>query len=553
MANYYNDFTLSQLDVLGSGREGILFRDDFAPLDPTVRTLVIGLGGMGVKTLCRLKQTIREKLGRIDEGSLRFLAIDTDGYEREQSLSSGLLTAEEFLFLDGSGLNHAFMLPPDQQPHYLKGILPDAPLPLPMMFHGMGAGQIRLSGRLSLLEANCYGAVMKGIVTAFSKLDQNPHRRLEVWIVAGLGGGTGSGMVIDIPYLVRKVASHLGVRGNLKLKGQIYLPNVYDTGRNGIPNVGYLDAAYRNGYAALKEIDYYMTLQNSGNTFDAEYADGPYSSSENIFDRCTLIGGHDSVGDNALNPKEEAIRCCVQDLLCKITETRITDVAPTFAQWADHPYIGVFSPFQMVLDAERSPFSWYGNYKFSFAGEASLEIPHKAVADRFLGMVFESLHGKLRQNADRVTEGAVAAFEDSVPSPSRIVQKAAADFVLKLERLLDDPDYHWTKAKLLAHDRDGVLEDCMNRELDRFTREFRLEDLVSDVNAQAESVFRDIDRGPYYLERLLTAGHSDGGGVGFFRRLARYAEEVMLLRDISCDRFNKVDADREAICAVAAR
>ncbi|MBQ5792161.1 MAG: hypothetical protein IIW19_05575, partial [Clostridia bacterium] len=271
MPNYYNETNLRQLDSLNVDSYGIIDRIGSVAMSDTARVVVIGVGGMGLKTITALKKELQARVGRIDRNYIRFLSIDTSSTEISTATQSGALTKEEAPYLDNSSLGAVFRLPRAQQPSYLSGIMSENALPV--TFRGDGANQIRMAGRLSLLESTTYNGVVTAIRSAISGLKDFVTKTLEVYVVGGVGGGTGSGMIVDIPYIVRKVANTLGVNERLRLMGYIYLPDVYDPCANGTPNTGNLEAAYRNGYAALKEIDYYMNIAETGETYDAEYAD----------------------------------------------------------------------------------------------------------------------------------------------------------------------------------------------------------------------------------------------------------------------------------------
>jgi hypothetical protein len=99
-----------------------------------------------------------------------------------------------------------------------------------------------------------------------------------VYLVAALGGGTGSGMLIDLAYTVRGLLHKLGY-GQAEVVGLLLLP-----GRGeGTPSL----LAQANGYAALAELCHY----SSGELFEARYeARGlPLESSRAPLDHAVLL------------------------------------------------------------------------------------------------------------------------------------------------------------------------------------------------------------------------------------------------------------------------
>ena len=78
MANYVlNSEQLRELDELKSNSLGVVEKNSAAAMSETARTLVVGLGGMGLSTVYQLKYTLLERIGALDEKDIRFLAIDT--------------------------------------------------------------------------------------------------------------------------------------------------------------------------------------------------------------------------------------------------------------------------------------------------------------------------------------------------------------------------------------------------------------------------------------------------------------------------------------------
>ena len=117
---------------------------------------------------------------------------------------------------------------------------------------------------------------------------------VSVYIVAGLAGGTGSGLWLDTSYLVRKVLKDMGIAGDSQIVGYGVLPQAFK----------HLDGTnvMANGYAALKELNYYSYSYASGNplaqvfgepVWDADYlgdaVNRVYFKGEPPFEYCYLV------------------------------------------------------------------------------------------------------------------------------------------------------------------------------------------------------------------------------------------------------------------------
>ena len=64
---------MKELDVLSSNKMGIMKKNSDTYLREDSKTLIIGLGGMGQETICRLKQTLTKNIGVLDSNRIQFL------------------------------------------------------------------------------------------------------------------------------------------------------------------------------------------------------------------------------------------------------------------------------------------------------------------------------------------------------------------------------------------------------------------------------------------------------------------------------------------------
>ena len=74
---------------------------------------------------------------------------------------------------------------------------------------GNGASGIRQAGRYLLFGEDAFqklrNALYNKLQSLHNQIVDSAKEELIVYIFAGVGGGTGSGTVIDIPYIVRKI------------------------------------------------------------------------------------------------------------------------------------------------------------------------------------------------------------------------------------------------------------------------------------------------------------------------------------------------------------
>ncbi|MFN4262008.1 MAG: tubulin-like doman-containing protein, partial [Gemmataceae bacterium] len=166
-----------------------------------------------------------------------------------------------------------------------------------------GAKQIRALGRLSYYLG--YGAVKDAVAAKIKQvtdrdgaarmLDRhgiNVDSGVNVFVVASLCGGTGSGMFLDLAYGLKKWFKYDGLTG--EINGLFMLPGAF---------VGVSDRIKANAYAALKELNHHMGMGRAeGARFQAQYTSNPLDTvdeSGSPFSFCYLIGDQNKVVDSA--------------------------------------------------------------------------------------------------------------------------------------------------------------------------------------------------------------------------------------------------------------
>jgi Tubulin like len=242
-----------------------------APVKPTI---IIGVGGSGGDVLLRIRKRFFEKYGPLSHFPIvSYLWLDTDATEKD--VGAGIFT-EHIAFAPSEKLMTTI---PDttritndlnQYPHVKRWFYPGL-TKLKTMTEG--AGQIRAYSRLGFFEH--YTQIRNAIINAGSvvrnieniKTVRERHHletniaNLQVFIVFSLAGGTGSGMFLDLAFLVKDI-----FRGTaLTTIGCLLMPGLFN------PNE---DRVFANGYAALKELEYY----SYENDFDVEWPGEPLRS-----------------------------------------------------------------------------------------------------------------------------------------------------------------------------------------------------------------------------------------------------------------------------------
>lgn len=235
------------------------------------KTLVVGLGGTGIKSILHMKQELQNQLGQIPKViQIRCFDTTTGTKEHDRPLAGDhgnqvQLEGTEFYYAHLRGVRNAIDRALESKNSDLKKWLPRGKISLDDIIDG--AGQQRSSGRLALFAKadEILGSLKQayGIVRGFDvaqMLEQDKAfgivqgEVVNAYIICSLAGGTGAGMFLDIAYFLRSIMNE-----NDNIMGIFVLPTIFEG----------LTAAWRpyilgNTYASLKELDYWMSASGRG-------------------------------------------------------------------------------------------------------------------------------------------------------------------------------------------------------------------------------------------------------------------------------------------------
>lgn len=224
-------------------------------------TIIIGLGGTGKEVLLRLRRRFYERYNMFGFPTVAYLWVDTDTRNRnidDQPLDHIM---EQVMFkedeqvsaeVQGSAFMGYFR---DQRtsPHLFSWLDPQLGA-LGSVVHG--ARQVRPLGRLAFFH--CYRDIRTKLDAALARVRAQTAveamgkrgievdgNALDVIIIFSVAGGTGSGMFLDFAFMCKQVLP------NPKTTGYLVLPSVFADSIKGSEKI------YANGYAALKELEYY--------------------------------------------------------------------------------------------------------------------------------------------------------------------------------------------------------------------------------------------------------------------------------------------------------
>jgi serine/threonine protein kinase len=261
--------------------EGILFP-----------ALIIGVGGLGLKVLKHVRKRLYGRgFSPHALPTVQLLYIETDPESAQRAFSGhpeGVLDETEII-----------LARLDKPSHYLRPVRErsalDAWLNLNILSrlprNQTTPDGLRLLGRLALvdnyraitakLKEDFEGSITPQALAAADKETKLGIRTSQprVYIASSLGGGTGSGMFIDLAYVVRRQLRMLGV-GDPEVHGMLLLPAAEQSARK--------NPALVNAFAALTELEHFSSPKV---TYTASFDEGEeaYKDPSPPFQRCVVL------------------------------------------------------------------------------------------------------------------------------------------------------------------------------------------------------------------------------------------------------------------------
>ena len=278
-----------------------------ANLEPRTagRTILIGMGGTGVRTIDYVKGVISKTLKPTWPKYISFLGVDADWkeFEKAKYLSEGEI---KIITLQGANTRwdnaahrslaqKRFML----ERVHLGGV------------EGPGSGRKRLVGKFKIhdqepgnlgTDISIADMIEKLVTNVMDPLASTANDFYEVYVIGSVCGGTCSGAFLEMPAIIKKAMGSRRFHANALL----YLPDTL----SGLDPV-YRSELFANGYASLKELDYFqgMTMRRGyPETFGINNAANPeVPLSDSFFRIPYLVGSTQPGSSEAANTAMETI------------------------------------------------------------------------------------------------------------------------------------------------------------------------------------------------------------------------------------------------------
>lgn len=336
-------------------------------------TILIGLGGTGKEVLLRLRRLFVEKYGSLsDFPILSYLYIDTDNAPSEES---GIARERDLLINDIDFQPAEKIFNPVNPSDYIQKIHDVPHIKRWLNTTGeigklgtmnTGAGQIRPAARLALFHN--YDEIVNKITSAKSRITdsrsinlvKDKHKiknvntdKINVYVITSISGGTGSGMFVDMGFILRNIFNN-----NAISSCYIVLPKIYQ---------GYgKERVYANAYAAAKELEYY----NLKNNFEVSWKkNNPHSFQPGVYDDVYMIDG-----ENVKNLSLSDISN--KDIYKMLADTIFQDFSNSdFANYKRGVRVNLVQYKQRLWPDDNSLAENTFSRKYSTLGQSTISIP----------------------------------------------------------------------------------------------------------------------------------------------------------------------------------
>ncbi|MFZ1322299.1 MAG: tubulin-like doman-containing protein, partial [Ignavibacteria bacterium] len=229
-----------------------------------------------------------------------------------------------------------------------------------------GAGQIRPAARLAFFHN--YDEIVSKLTAAKSRITDSKsinivkenHKiknvntdKINVYVVTSLSGGTGSGMILDMGFLIRSIFRNQAVS-----TAYVVLPKIFQSYGK--------ERVFANGYAALKEFEHY----NLKNTFEVSWKKNePHKFQPGVFDDTYIIDGENAKN---LSLSDQNNR----DIYKMLADTIFQDFSNSdFANYKRGVRVNLVQYKQRLWPDDNSVTDNTNSRKYSALGQATISIP----------------------------------------------------------------------------------------------------------------------------------------------------------------------------------
>lgn len=287
----------------------------------TIPILAIGVGGTGIKAIVRVKERMIEAYGKMPD-EVAVLGIDTVSFDKANETFNGVMLEDnratgrptEFIQIvtdPQQRVQTAYQMKRENQVgfEWVNPPLIESSINEAQHYIVEGAGQVRPIGRVavSLNYARClqeiqnvlagYNGLFNQIAAKFAGPDDE-LKKLTIFIVGSMAGGTGSGSILSIAMLVRDALERLCVQNTAVAGTIVGIITGSDAFENPDDAANHAGLKGQNTVAFLRELNRYSRpLTGTINDYLPRYVDQPNGFRQTLksgfFDHTFILGSRD--------------------------------------------------------------------------------------------------------------------------------------------------------------------------------------------------------------------------------------------------------------------
>lgn len=486
-----------------------------APNDQKL-TLVISTGGSGMAAIDTAMRIADQKLTVDYTNFVKFIIVDSDTGQVEERRKKGV----NVLNISTRGAQDRFEL--SNRSSYFKNVMPEQ-YDIKLL-NDEGAAKDRMTGLIKFFDQSQDGsttndAKFREMIADIFARDWAPYggNSVDIMILSGLSGGNGSGTFINLAVAARQ-ACPMG--SNVRVYGYLMLP---DTARVFAESDDEKRLLYRNGFAALKELESYMSMGfnlESQTTFKMPDStkNVTVSAGKAIFDYPVLISG--DYGD-AVEMIGETIVNSIADSQGSFDQRSFySNLIPE-----SQKYLAVSEVSdQGILKPNTFP---EDSHMYSGIGYAHASIPEKIVIPNIIGKVCRKLY--VKNNSINTVFCTVTQhlsehdFEQQirnllgVATEKPLDKNALWDILyeeLKNAVVIEENEYDVTRADLIKGDVRDYIDGLKKEKVRQETTDKMIAILRKHYEAfETEAVLIMKEFGPRAMEYLYN-GEGDANAAG---------------------------------------
>lgn len=513
----------------------------------SVPLLVVGLGGTGRDAVIAIKKTFSERyvLPTKEKGQdipvpdkTAYLVLDSET-RKPDDLELGEYVNISLPGIDRILKNAESLLSPFEKTWVdsrLSSISSGIFIPIRQ------AARLALSRNFYKVNAAVCGALQSVIFNISGKAEGGVDY-VEVALVTGIGGGTGSGIFLDMCQIIRyaaKTVSAIPVR----LTGYIVMPDVslarvkHATGME-LP-------IKRYAYAALKELDFWMRVKQHRVSYSMQYGDGTTIEwKDPPFERCILMSSSNAEGIPYKDGYSAVMSTIAESLAHRFIEGEGKERARYF--FADYEnYFTVFGTAYQTFPKKYPLF-----YGYRAIGAFTQRVPKKAILNYEGSLLLKTFmprrdeSGKPRPDRGMLTDMLrTLTAENIIGNGPRMMR----DFVTDICRVPEFRNAGPAGPALFAgtmnaappHLKYRTWRDTVSRPAAAMAADKYLDKAWKRFGDWAAFVITDPARGPFALETFLEA--PDGLVSDFTEALCRWTNQERKIRNLLVPRAEEACA-----------